>query len=54
MSRYGVISCPYFPVFSPNTGKYGPEITPHLVTFHTVIISQKTQIIKMNLEYDVS
>ena len=20
-----VLSCPYFPVFSPNTGKYGPE-----------------------------
>ena len=23
-------------VFSPNTGKYGPEITPHLDTFHAV------------------
>ena len=23
-------------VFSPNTGKYGPEITPYLDTFHTV------------------
>ena len=29
MAKYGVISGPYFPVFvvSPNTGKYGPEIT---------------------------
>ena len=36
MSKYGVISGPYFPVFSPNTGKYGPEITPYLDTFHTV------------------
>ena len=45
--KYGVISGPYFPifglnrerygVFSPNTGKYGPEITPHLATFHAVI-----------------
>ena len=26
-SKYGVFSGPYFPVsvFSPNTGKYGPE-----------------------------
>ena len=54
MSKYGVISGPYFPVFglymdfifrlylsviSPNTGKYGPEITPYLNTFHAVLIS---------------
>ena len=26
----GVFSGPYFPVFSPNTGKYGPEKTPYL------------------------
>ena len=33
-----VISGPYFPVFgfNPNTGKYGPEITPYLGTFHAV------------------
>ena len=31
-----VISSPHFPVFSPNTGKYGPEITPYLDTFHAV------------------
>ena len=36
MSKYGVNSGPYFPVFSPNTGKYGPEITPCLDTFHAV------------------
>ena len=36
VSKYGVISSPYFPVFSPNTGKYGPEITPYLDTFHAV------------------
>ena len=29
VSKYGVIS-------SPNTGKYGPEITSHLDTFHAV------------------
>ena len=27
--------CPYFPVLSPNTEKYGLEITPYLDTFHT-------------------
>ena len=30
----GVFSGPYFPVFTPNTGKYGPEKTPYLDTFH--------------------
>ena len=39
MSKYGVTSGPYFPVFSPNTGNYGPEITPYLDTFHAVILS---------------
>ena len=37
VSKYRVISGPYFPVFSPNTGKYGPEITPYLDTFHAVL-----------------
>ena len=37
MSKYGVISDPYFPVFELNTGKYGPGITPYLDTFHPVI-----------------
>ena len=36
MSKYGVISDPYFPIFGLNTGKYGPEITPYLDTFHAV------------------
>ena len=39
MSKYRVISGLYFPVFSPNTGKYGLEITPYLDTFHAVLIS---------------
>ena len=29
--------CGDFSVFSPNTGKYGPEKTPHLDTFHAVL-----------------
>ena len=32
VSKYGVIFGPYFPVFSPNTRKYGPEITPYFDT----------------------
>ena len=36
-------SAPYFysaiSVFSPNTGKYGPENTPYLDIFHTVSIN---------------
>ena len=27
---------PYLAVFSPNVGKYGPEKTPYLDTFHAV------------------
>ena len=38
MSKYGVITGPYFPASSPNTGKYGQEITPYLDTFHVVKI----------------
>ena len=33
MSKYGVFSGPYFPVFGLNTGKYRPEKTPYLNTF---------------------
>ena len=36
VSKHGVFSGPYFPVFSPKTGKYVPEKTPYLDTFHTV------------------
>ena len=36
MSKYGGISGSYFPVFGLNTGKYRPEITPYLDTFHAV------------------
>ena len=41
MSKYEVIFGLYFPVFalnSPNTGKYGQEITPYLDTFHALKI----------------
>ena len=38
VSKYRVICGPYFPVFGLNAGKYGPEITPYLDTFHAVPI----------------
>ena len=42
MSKYGVISGPYFPVRIEyrdlHTGKYGREITPYLDTFHAVLL----------------
>ena len=41
MYECGVFSGPYFPVFSPDTGKYGPEKTPYLDNFHAV--SDKTR-----------
>ena len=34
MSKYGIISCSYFPVFGVNSGKHGPEITPYFDIFH--------------------
>ena len=40
LSKYGVFSGPYSSVFSPNTGKYGPEIT-YLDTFHAVNVFWK-------------
>ena len=52
MSKYGVISGPYFPVLGLNTesasGKYGTEITPYLDTFHAVSPS-KFEEMKVNL-----
>ena len=36
LPKYRVFSGPYFPVFSPNTGKYGPEKALYLDTFRVV------------------
>ena len=38
VSKYRVISGLYFPVFSPNIGKYGLEISPYLDTFHALML----------------
>ena len=37
VSKCGVISGPYFPIFGLYTGKYGTEITPNLDTFHAML-----------------
>ena len=37
VSKYGVISGPYSPIFGLNTGEYGPEITSYLDTFRACI-----------------
>ena len=44
MSKYEVISGPYFLVFGLNAGKYGPEITPYLGTFHAVYPTESRKI----------
>ena len=36
VSKHEVFSGPYFSVFSPNTGKYGPKKTSYLDIFHAV------------------
>ena len=41
MSKYGVISGPCFPVFTPNTEKYEQEIIPYFDTFHAVYSSME-------------
>ena len=38
MYKYRIFSGLYFPVFSPNTGKYRPGKFPYLDTFHAVKI----------------
>ena len=53
MSKDGVVSGPYFPVFGLNTGKYELEITPYLDTFHAVNISKKAPITSKLLSNDL-
>ena len=38
MFKYGVFYGPYFPALIPSTGKYGPEKTLSLDTFHAVYL----------------
>ena len=54
MSQCGVFSGPYFPVFSPNTEKHGPEKTPYLDIFvqYTVIVSPKRDNVRRCFSYN--
>ena len=38
-------------LFSPNTGKYGPEKTPYLDTFHAVVISNTATFAEDTTQY---
>ena len=50
MSKYGVISGPYFPVFGLNTVKYVLEITPNLNTFHAMLLPLIWCLITLRIE----
>ena len=53
LSKYGVFSVPYFPVFRLNTGitrKYGPEKPPYLDTFHAVSLLTRTVVANLGLQ----
>ena len=41
-------------VFSPNTGKYGPEKTPYLDSFHAVLITKKEKLVGQYLSKTLS
>ena len=45
VSKYGVFSGPYFPVISPNTGKYGPGKILFLDTFYEVLTTLRRNFI---------
>ena len=49
VSKYGVISDPYFVLLAPHTGKYGPEMTLYLDTFHAVQLFQNSMQIQRDL-----
>ena len=50
--KYRVISGPHFSVFRPNTGKYGPEITPYLDTFHAVEVTSFLGAVNFTKKFD--
>ena len=41
----------YLSVFSPNAGKYGPEKTPYLDTFHAVILQKIANLMVRHLTW---
>ena len=53
VSKQGVISGPYFPVFGLTTGKYGPEMTAYLDTFHAVGWSNKVSVLNKTKDLNI-
>ena len=51
MSNYGVFSGPYFPVFELDIGKYGPEKTPYLDTFHQFKLENSLSLDPLKLRF---
>ena len=43
VSKYGVFSGSYFPVFGLKTRKYGPEKSPYLDNFHAVLKTENVR-----------
>ena len=54
VSKYGVISGKYFPVFGLNTRKYGPEKSPYFDTFHVVLSDCENMIVSLQFFPDLS
>ena len=52
VSKCGVISGQYFPVFRMNTGKYWLEITTYLDTFHAVVNINTLTILAKSSSWD--
>ena len=48
------IDTSYLSLFSPHAGKYGPEKTPYLDTFHTVLFAPKFVIFQTFLNFLIS
>ena len=46
---FSFIRIEYGDLFNPSTGKYGPEITPYLDTFHAVILILRFLTFKKNI-----
>ena len=51
VSKYRVISGPYFPVFGLNTRTYGPEETQYLDTFHVVFYWKNYHWPKLHMQH---
>ena len=53
VSKYKVLSGPYFAVLGLNTGKYGLQKTPHLDTFHAVFVCNVPLPVHCTIIYEI-